>query len=62
MEEKFDIRNNKNTEKEFENALRPLSFSDFKGQNKIVENLRIFVQAARMRSESLDHVLLCDLS
>lgn len=58
MEEKFDIRNNKNTEKEFENALRPLSFSDFKGQNKIVENLRIFVQAARMRTESLDHVLL----
>lgn len=58
MEEKFDIRNNQNTEKEFENALRPLSFSDFNGQNKIVENLKIFVQAARMRTESLDHVLL----
>ncbi|MGC3977141.1 MAG: Holliday junction branch migration DNA helicase RuvB [Paludibacteraceae bacterium] len=58
MEEKFDIRNNQNTEKEFENALRPLAFSDFNGQNKIVENLKIFVQAARMRTESLDHVLL----
>lgn len=58
MEEKFDIRNNHNTEKEFENALRPLTFSDFNGQNKIVENLKVFVQAARMRTESLDHVLL----
>jgi Holliday junction DNA helicase RuvB len=59
MEEtNFDIRNNKSGEKEFENALRPLTFSDFSGQNKIVENLKIFVQAARMRTESLDHVLL----
>jgi holliday junction DNA helicase RuvB len=59
MEEtNFDIRNNRTGEKEFENALRPLTFSDFKGQNKIVENLKIFVQAARMRTESLDHVLL----
>src|SRR5665647_492584 len=58
MEENFDIRNNQKGEKEFENALRPLTFSDFKGQNKIVENLKIFVQAARMRTESLDHVLL----
>jgi Holliday junction DNA helicase RuvB len=54
----FDIRNNQKGEKEFENALRPLTFSDFSGQNKIVENLKIFVQAARMRTESLDHVLL----
>ncbi|NLO71114.1 MAG: Holliday junction branch migration DNA helicase RuvB [Porphyromonadaceae bacterium] len=58
MEEPFDIRNNQNTEREFENALRPLSFADFKGQEKIVENLKIFVTAARMRTESLDHVLL----
>ena len=62
MEQNFDIRNNRNGEKEFENALRPLSFSDFSGQNKIVENLRIFVQAARMRGESLDHVLLRAIS
>jgi len=57
MTENFDIRSN-NIEKDFENALRPLTFSDFEGQNKIVENLKVFVQAARMRSESLDHVLL----
>lgn len=56
----FDIRDNelKETEKEFERALRPLNFGDFKGQKKIVENLEIFVQAAKMRSESLDHVIL----
>lgn len=41
-----------------EQQLRPLSFNDFKGQNSIVENLKIFVQAASMREEALDHVLL----
>jgi Holliday junction DNA helicase RuvB len=45
-------------EKEFENALRPLSFKSFSGQDKIVENLKIFVQAAKLRTEALDHVLL----
>lgn len=45
-------------EKEFEKALRPLSFEDFTGQFKVVENIKIFVQAARQRSEPLDHVLL----
>ena len=45
-------------EKDVENALRPLTFSDFSGPAKIVENLRIFVQAARLRGESLDHTLL----
>jgi Holliday junction DNA helicase RuvB len=45
-------------EKDFEKALRPLSFSDFAGQQKIVDNIKIFVQAARQRSEPLDHVLL----
>ena len=53
----FDIRQQM-TEKEQDNALRPLTFDDFAGQTKIVSNLRIFVQAARMRGESLDHVLL----
>jgi len=57
-ENQFDIRNNQSGEREFEHALRPLTFSDFSGQDKIVENLKIFVQAARMRGESLDHVLL----
>ena len=56
----FDIRNGNvpDSEKEVEKALRPLSFGDFQGQKKIVENLEIFVQAAKMRGESLDHVLL----
>ncbi len=45
-------------DKEIERALRPLTFSDFAGQDKIVENLKIFVQAAKMRGEALDHVLL----
>ncbi|MBQ7192275.1 MAG: Holliday junction branch migration DNA helicase RuvB [Paludibacteraceae bacterium] len=53
----FDIRQQM-SEKEQDNALRPLRFDDFAGQSKIVSNLRIFVQAARMRRESLDHVLL----
>ncbi|MDR1437174.1 MAG: Holliday junction branch migration DNA helicase RuvB [Candidatus Symbiothrix sp.] len=58
--EKYDVRsaNINEKEKEYENALRPLSFKSFRGQEKIVENLGIFVQAARMRSEALDHVLL----
>lgn len=43
---------------ELEKALRPLSFSDFTGQEKVVENLKIFVGAAKRRSEPLDHVLL----
>lgn len=53
----FDIRQQMN-EKEQDNALRPLRFADFAGQTKIVSNLRIFVEAAKMRGESLDHVLL----
>jgi Holliday junction DNA helicase RuvB len=58
--ENYDIRSHQLNEKEqeFENALRPLSFKGFSGQDKIVENLKIFVQAARMRKEALDHVLL----
>lgn len=45
-------------EKELESTLRPLSFADFTGQGKIVDNLQVFVQAARQRQEALDHVLL----
>jgi Holliday junction DNA helicase RuvB len=59
--EDFDIRNEfseKEKEVEFEKKLRPLNFDDFKGQLKVVENLKVFVQAAKMRAESLDHVLL----
>lgn len=45
-------------EKEFERALRPIDFQDFTGQHKVVENIKIFVKAAKKRGESLDHVLL----
>ncbi len=45
-------------EKEAEKALRPLAFSDFTGQQKVVDNVKVFVQAAKQRGESLDHVLL----
>jgi Holliday junction DNA helicase RuvB len=45
-------------EKEFEKALRPLSFDDFSGQDKILDNLKVFVFAAKNRGEALDHVLL----
>ena len=56
----FDIRDNrvKETDREFERALRPLTFEDFQGQKKVVENLKIFVSAAKMRGEALDHVIL----
>jgi Holliday junction DNA helicase RuvB len=58
--DKYNIRASNITEreKEFESALRPLSFKSFSGQDKIVENLRVFVTAARQRGEALDHVLL----
>ena len=57
MEEDFDIRRSSNSsaEREFENALRPLQFGDFSGQLKVVENLKVFVEAAKYRGEPLDH-------
>ena len=60
MNEEFDIREERFTtaEKEFENALRPPKFDDFSGQDKVVENLRVFVEAAKYRGEPLDHTLL----
>lgn len=60
-EDTFDIRSEQrasSSEKEFENALRPLAFDDFRGQKKVVENLRVFVEAAKYRGEPLDHTLL----
>lgn len=45
-------------DKEFEKALRPQSFSDFFGQEKVIDNIKIFVEAAKRRDEPLDHVLL----
>ncbi|MGI6233336.1 MAG: Holliday junction branch migration DNA helicase RuvB [Prevotella sp.] len=60
MAEDFDIREEKmnKEERDFENALRPLRFSDFNGQKQVVENLEIFVEAAKYRHEPLDHTLL----
>ena len=63
MSEDFDIRNAAGqvagtSEKEIERAMRPLSFSAFAGQEKVVDNLKVFVTAARMRGEALDHLLL----
>ena len=62
MNDNFDIREERfaggNAEKDFENALRPLSFRDFSGQKKVVENLEVFVEAAKYRGEPLDHTLL----
>lgn len=61
MADEFDIRANQirpdGAENEIEKALRPLSFSDFRGQDKIIDNLTVFVKAARMRGEALDHTL-----
>ena len=57
--EDFDIREQRTAvDKDFEQALRPLRFDDFAGQQKVVENLKIFVEAARYRGEPLDHTLL----
>ena len=54
----FDPRQEKeNKDRDFEGQLRPKDFSQFSGQDKIIENLRIFVKAAMMRGEALDHVL-----
>ncbi len=62
MSEEFDIRNMaegmSGRDGDFERALRPSSFDAFSGQEKIVANLKVFVAAARMRGEALDHLLL----
>jgi Holliday junction DNA helicase RuvB len=60
MEENLNIRkeNLSTGDREFEKQLRPLSFNDFKGQKQVLENLIVFVTAAKQRGESLDHVLL----
>lgn len=46
------------SDREYEKAIRPVDFTEFKGQDKVVENLKIFVKAAKLRGEALDHVLL----
>jgi len=60
MNETIDLRreNVSVADREFERQLRPLHFYDFKGQKQVIENLEVFVKAAKQRGESLDHVLL----
>lgn len=60
MADEFEVRNNdlSDKDKDFEKKVRPGEFDDFSGQEKIVDNLKIFVKAAKLRNESLDHVLL----
>ena len=60
MTEEFQFRGKQisDADLEIEASLRPDIFSDFHGQNKIVENLKVFVKAAKLRDEALDHVLL----
>ena len=59
MDESFDIRKEKvNSDSDYENKIRPNEFEQFKGQENIIENLRIFVKAALLRGDTLDHVLL----
>ncbi len=60
MNEDFDIRNNEamSEEQDIDKALRPVTFDSFQGQEKALTNLKIFVQAAKLREEALDHVLL----
>ena len=64
MSDQFDIRQAQegiempDREREIEKALRPSQFDAFSGQEKVVENLKVFVTAARMRGEALDHILL----
>jgi Holliday junction DNA helicase RuvB len=59
MNEHLDPTNEgfSNEEMDVERALRPLSFDDFTGQDQVLENLKIFVQAANLRGEALDHTL-----
>ncbi len=58
--EDFNIRDaaEQNTERDLEKVLRPKSFDDFTGQKQVLENLEVFVKAAKLREEALDHVLL----
>ncbi len=59
MNENLDPTNQQfsNEEKDIERALRPLSFEDFAGQDQVLENLKVFVEAANLRGEALDHTL-----
>ena len=55
---KKDLDDLSENDKEYEKKLRPLEFDDFSGQTKIIQNLKVFVEAAKLRGEALDHILL----
>ena len=57
MEDKDKTGNYNSLDSEFENQLRPSSFSDFSGQKNVISNLEVFVEAANRRGEGMDHVL-----
>jgi Holliday junction DNA helicase RuvB len=59
MSDSFNIRDEaESPERDYDRVLRPKTFDDFTGQRQVLENLEIFVKAAKLREESLDHVLL----
>jgi len=60
MDDNFNVReyNISEDEREYDKQLRPHEFKEFKGQEKTIENLKVFVKAAKLRNEALDHVLL----
>jgi Holliday junction DNA helicase RuvB len=59
MSDSFNIRDEADSpERDYDRVLRPKTFDDFTGQRQVLENLEIFVKAAKLREESLDHVLL----
>lgn len=58
MEDRIMDFQSQNQEEEFEYSLRPQTFNQYIGQDKVKENLRVFIEAAKMREETLDHVLL----
>jgi Holliday junction DNA helicase RuvB len=59
LEDSFDYREQaENTDQDYDKVLRPKTLEDFAGQPNVVENLSIFVKAAKLRNEPLDHVLL----
>ncbi|HPB89589.1 MAG TPA: Holliday junction branch migration DNA helicase RuvB, partial [Bacteroidales bacterium] len=59
--ERFDPREesfSRERDRDIEGQIRPKEFEEFAGQDKVIENLKIFVQAALLRGEALDHILL----
>ncbi|WP_018924170.1 Holliday junction branch migration DNA helicase RuvB [Salsuginibacillus kocurii] len=58
MDDRLITQESIGEEEQLDNGIRPLSFTEYIGQEKVKENLKVFIEAAKMREESLDHVLL----